>query len=669
MKKSLICLTLIFAMISTAFSVFATEGSEDTTEAVIEYTWDMTALTEGVYNADEYIAVGEEGIVSVKSAQDYVTSDGVKATKKNNVRIRIVPPVDGNVIITYTGGTAVMPEGRENRAEADTAVPTDTAVAVTGSAEYYLQGANSSESVIKSISFTNKKAEPDATTAPSETQTPDATGEPVTPSEINIHTDGIWDLTQLFAHKDSFTDYAAVDDIGMISVKSIPESITVDGVSAGKSTKMFIKITPTADGLLTATYTGTGGVVMSPKESRSSSDPNIISGVPFVVEEGASYWMQGSSSSASVIASIKFEAKDVSPVNVYDGENQIWNLTALSEKAYMFNTQSFTSIDGIAVAQLKAAPESISVDGVKASSANGTVIKVTPTANGELTAVFASGQIVISKQEERDTTVEAVLTSGTPFVVRRNTSYYLHGDAEALVTAIKVIEKEIIEDPIDVYDEESKSWNLMPVAEFADRFDTQNYTYIDTDKMVSVKSAPASITADGIKISKNSGSAIIRIIPPANGKITVDFTGTGVIMPDYEKREGGETAIASGEQIEVLGGVPYYLQGSGGDAATVTSINFEETSYELFRVTGIGFNKDYTKVLEFDIEKGDEYDDDITAVVCVFDENNTLKKVGVRKVSKSAMILGTNTIKCDIDITGYNKDTDKIKIYLWSRLS
>ena len=88
----------------------------------------------------------------------------------------------------------------------------------------------------------------------------------------------------------------------------------------------------------------------------------------------------------------------------------------------------------------------------------------------------------------------------------------------------------------------------------------------------------------------------------------------------------------------------------------------------MFEITGIGFNEDYSKVVEFDIEKGDDYEHDVTAVICVYDGNNVLKNAGIRKIAKNAMVIGSNTIKCDICITGYNSDTDHVKIFLWTKL-
>lgn len=115
------------------------------------FTLSTVGLTADGYNANNYVALND--VVSLKSAPEYVASDGVKLLKANGVRFKIEPKVDGELKITYTGGTAIMPE-YENRKGGETAIASDTAISVKAGTVYYLQGSASSSAKITQISFT-----------------------------------------------------------------------------------------------------------------------------------------------------------------------------------------------------------------------------------------------------------------------------------------------------------------------------------------------------------------------------------------------------------------------------------------------------------------------------------------------------------------------------------
>lgn len=199
----------------------------------------------------------------------------------------------------------------------------------------------------------------------------------------------------------------------------------------------------------------------------------------------------------------------------------------------------------------------------------------------------------------------------------------------------------------------------------ASNYNADGYTAVNDT--LSIKAKPEYVTSDGVKVSKKN-NVRIKFEPTVDGELTVTCVGS-VILTDYENRKGGEENIKSDTTtIAVTAGTVYYLQGSASSAAAIKAIYFKEKAFELFSVTGVGFSKDYTKILEFDIEKGDDYEHDITACICVYAPNGALKKAGIKKIRSNSLVIGKNTVKCDINITGYDKNNDTLKILLLSGL-
>lgn len=383
--------------------------------------------------------------------------------------------------------------------------------------------------------------------------------------------------------------------------------------------------------------------------------------------------------------------------NSADNSNTL-DMTVLIADNY--NADSYTVIDDII--SIKSAPENITAEGIKISKNNGVRIKIAPIANDTIT-ITLTGSAVMPDREDRKSGDENVI-SDTPIAVSAGTTYYLQGSSStaATVTAIKYSVNNDVEPSETQNPQESSSpapsptqstkptqteepsstpivtespkptvapdmsfdnsWNLTELT--SDNYNKDEYIAIDD--VVSVKSASEYITSEGIKLTKGNGVRI-KILPKSDGQIMISSTNS-VVMPNYEDRKGGEASISTNELIDVYAGVEYYIQGTSSTPSAVTSVHFKEKEFQLFSVTGIGFNEDYTKILEFDVEKGDDYEHDMVACLCVYDSSGALKSVGIRKILSNSLNIGTNTIKCDIDISGYDEENDTVKIFLWSGL-
>lgn len=373
-----------------------------------------------------------------------------------------------------------------------------------------------------------------------------------------------------------------------------------------------------------------------------------------------------------------------------------WDLTALTASNY--NADSYTSINS--VLSVKANPDYITSDGIKVNKNNNVRIKLEPAVDSTVT-VTLSGSVILTDYEKRKGGEENI-TSDTVIDLTAGTVYYLHGStsSSAAVTAIKYTTKNgdpiattppqettppeetspaptteptvtpspaptptatpIPTAPPDM--EFDSTWDLTTLTD--DDYNADDYTAVND--VISIKSSPEYVTSDGVKLTKGN-NVRIKVVPKADGQIVIS-TSRSVLMPNYEDRKGSEASINDNELIDVYAGVEYYIQGSSSSAATVKTIKFKEKTFELFAVTGVGFNKDYTKVLEFDIEKGDDYEHDVTACICIYGADGVLKKIGIRKIQSKTLIIGSNTVKCDIAINGYDKESDTLKILLLSGL-
>lgn len=372
-----------------------------------------------------------------------------------------------------------------------------------------------------------------------------------------------------------------------------------------------------------------------------------------------------------------------------------WDLTTATD-GYSFSADSYTEIDNII--SVKSGTDYVTENGITLSKSNKVRIKIVPPSDGEL-VVVTSRAVVMPDYEDRKGG-ETAVESGVAVSVTGGTVYYLQGSSSSAATISAVTytsetpftvtkaepivpteqpTEETTEQPTETVTETptatptpkptaapdtefDKAWDLTTLT--SDDYNAESYVAIDD--VVSVRAAAEYVTSNGIKATKSNGVRI-KITPPSDGKLVI-ITSRSVVMPDYEDRKSTEEGINSNELIDVYAGVEYYIQGSSSSAAVISAIFFIENKFELFEVTGIGFNADYTKVLEFDIEKGDDYAHDITACICVYGSDGVLKTVRIRKILASSMRIGTNTIKCNLDISGYDKDNDTLKVLLFTSL-
>lgn len=136
------------------------------------------------------------------------------------------------------------------------------------------------------------------------------------------------------------------------------------------------------------------------------------------------------------------------------------------------------------------------------------------------------------------------------------------------------ITKDMTEYHVWTIDDIDYSFTLDTTGLTAEDFNTSDYTSVNS--VVSIKADSKFIETDGVKLTKNN--AKIKIVPKADGKIKITYSGGEAILPDYENRKGGETAVVSDVAIPVIKGTAYYLQGHSSSAAKITQIVFEQAA-------------------------------------------------------------------------------------------
>lgn len=88
---------------------------------------------------------------------------------------------------------------------------------------------------------------------------------------------------------------------------------------------------------------------------------------------------------------------------------------------------------------------------------------------------------------------------------------------------------------------------------------------------------------------------------------------------------------------------------------------------EYFKITNIGVNEDDTKIVKLFVEKKYEYNDKVTFIIAIYNEDGRLVDVKVASRFGDSMALGENDITFDIDLPeNFNPETYTIKVMTWT---
>lgn len=114
-----------------------------------------------------------------------------------------------------------------------------------------------------------------------------------------------------------------------------------------------------------------------------------------------------------------------------------------------------------------------------------------------------------------------------------------------------------------------------------------------------------------------------------------------------------------------------YVRASTIDGILYDAKPVQIQSSDVFGIDMIGFNPDYTKVVSLDINKMYFYNDDVSFVVCVYDDSeSTLKSVTTKKMKGKDIASGQSTITVNAAMPAdFDKDSDVVYVYTVTSVS
>ncbi|MCC8168846.1 MAG: hypothetical protein LIO59_00385 [Oscillospiraceae bacterium] len=184
---------------------------------------------------------------------------------------------------------------------------------------------------------------------------------------------------------------------------------------------------------------------------------------------------------------------------------------------------------------------------------------------------------------------------------------------------------------------------------------------LDTESVLAGATAQATTTASrkGVVFPYLSSSLISYEIydsdnayPLGNDKITIDATGKITI-----------DALADAQDV--------YVRVSSTSGGMSDSVKLTIKSSDIFEITSAGFEDDTYSVLKrIKVNKNFYYNDDVTFVVEVYDENGAMTAVKTKKAYGDQLSLGENKIAINLTLPeDFDKTTDTIKAYVVTNLS
>lgn len=99
------------------------------------------------------------------------------------------------------------------------------------------------------------------------------------------------------------------------------------------------------------------------------------------------------------------------------------------------------------------------------------------------------------------------------------------------------------------------------------------------------------------------------------------------------------------------------------------SAKFSVTSSDILKINQIGVTEDESKIAKIFLEKAFFYNDEITFVTEIIDENGAIKSINVKEIYGDSLRIGENNVSVDVDLTDFDKTKDTIKVYAVTKLS
>lgn len=199
---------------------------------------------------------------------------------------------------------------------------------------------------------------------------------------------------------------------------------------------------------------------------------------------------------------------------------------------------------------------------------------------------------------------------------------------------------------------------------------------IDNVRVYEVAPSEVKLSAEGDKTEIPAASTL-----QFTGKL---FTAKGEAMPSsssafmYELYQDGEKIfpddISIGEDglLTVLGSTPEQTitvrATSKTDAALYDEWDVHITPVEMLQIQTIGFNEEYTRLVNLSGTMNYVPDEDLAFVIAVYDQNGALKDSHAKQLSAEEADVGEFTVNVNWDLPAdFDQEQDQIRIYIWTR--
>lgn len=201
--------------------------------------------------------------------------------------------------------------------------------------------------------------------------------------------------------------------------------------------------------------------------------------------------------------------------------------------------------------------------------------------------------------------------------------------------------------------------NVDNVVNYKISPDTLTLT-LDASTVLAGGSAQASTTASrkGVDFPFLSTSLIKYEVydadnryPIGDDKITIDSNGRITV-----------SALADAQDV--------YIRVSSVSGGMYDSAKLIIKSSDIFEVTSVGFNEDYSVLQRINVNKNFYYQDDVTFISAVYGSDGAMKSIATRKVYGDQLILGSNKIAMNMDMpSDFNSSTDSLNVFALTKLS
>ena len=113
-----------------------------------------------------------------------------------------------------------------------------------------------------------------------------------------------------------------------------------------------------------------------------------------------------------------------------------------------------------------------------------------------------------------------------------------------------------------------------------------------------------------------------------------------------------------------------YVRAESKLSDAYASAKFSVISSDIFTIKQIGINEDGNKLVRLFVDKNFFYEDDVTFMTVIYDENGAVVQSSSRQMYGDALSSGANEISIDVDLpSDFDKETDTIKVFVFTTAS